>query len=149
MENIEDIGYNTKNKLIYKIIKNPKNISENYNEYGLLTDDEFSNLCYQDEILYAFNLESYDDDIIAIKMLNIFNILSKNPMFLNICTRYANLNMSEEPIFGFTSLFSYDYFYITHAYICEVFNDFENYSQHNETKNSKEILMKLEKKIFC
>ena len=53
--------------------------------YHLFTDDEeLSKLCYQEQLLQAFNLEKYDDEKIHESIKNIQNEISDIPEFKNL-----------------------------------------------------------------
>ena len=109
-----------------------------YNEY--YTNDGYEEYCgekYRLEFLKAFNSENYDEKIDVIQM-ELFRELVNNERLKNVMKKLANKFMSEDLDFGFIFLFSFDYFYLIHKYIC---------SFYKSGIIDENILDKLEKKV--
>ena len=136
----EIIGYDTSIVLTYYECKKPPNLTGIYDELDFMNDDYYSDLCYQNEILNVFKLESYVDDIVNSKTELIYQqCINAYPEFIDICLKNAAQNMSEDPILGFMMFFSYDYFHIVHKFICCVFN------HHDSVEEIRDLMMKLDK----
>lgn len=91
---------------------------------------EMSEIMYLEEILSAFCIERYDekrinDTIHEVyqKTVNLDKHVDANKTLLECIHILAAKFMSEDPLIGFTALFSYDYFHLTHLCLCDLFND--------------------------
>lgn len=113
-----------------------------------LIDEEYANDLYMAQLLQAFDISSWDDDIVNNTIMDIFNkfqyninfkkIIDKallssdfNELYDIICTLDNNNNNKKEEnkerIF-FSFLFNYNFFDLLHKCICELFikNDISN-----------------------
>lgn len=97
--------------------------------YQLFTDDEeISKICYQQQLLQAFDLDKYDDEKIKESIEKIYSEISDLSEFKNLLTRVfenhddlettnhfssENIFMINDPL-SYYILFSYEYFYIFH-----------------------------------
>ena len=114
-----------------------------------LIDEEYANDLYMAQLLQAFDISSWDDDIVNNTIMDIFNkfqyninfkkIIDKallssdfNELYDIICTLDNNNNNNKkeenkERIF-FSFLFNYNFFDLLHKCICELFikNDISN-----------------------
>ncbi len=117
------------------------NINYNYNFLCTYTDfsnNYYSNLCYQIQLLQAFNMQKYDEFILNKNIQSMFVLLKDNLEIKNILLllskkitnlSFLNIFNKEEQIYlNYQLLFSYDYFYIFHK--C-----FSNYLKHNNINN--------------
>ena len=77
------------------------------------SDDE-----YRDQILKAFNLSEYNDDIIG-KIDSIYESIRENGEFGELLEKAANSMLSEDRELGMVILFSYDHFSAFHECIKE------------------------------
>lgn len=101
--------------------------------YHLFSDDqELSKLCYQEQLLQAFNLNKYDNEKINIMIEKIYNEISNiddfNELLNRIRENLDDLQFSHifdkinevtlhNPL-SYYLLFSYEYFYIFHKKYC-------------------------------
>lgn len=89
---------------------------------------EMSDFLYKNELLFGLGLEKYDDEEVKnrIEMLFYFvdekitNSIYKDD-YLAIIEKAGGLLLSEDPVVGFQSLFSYDYFHLIHGCIIDLF----------------------------
>ena len=84
----KEIGYDTSIVLKYYECKKPPNITGKYDELDFMNDEDYSDLCYQNEILNVFQLESYVDDVINSKTEMIYHkCIEAYPEFIEICMK--------------------------------------------------------------
>ena len=111
----------------------------NYNSdflcsYRLLDEDYYRNLCYQIQLLQAFNMNKYDEFILQKNMEQLFSFLKDNNEIKEliailekslISLQFMLLNTPEnmKAFFYFQILFSYDYFDIFHKCLSKYFED--------------------------
>lgn len=117
---MNNINYNSKLVLTYKMFK----------------DIEDSNLCYQIQLLQAFNMLKYDDFILQKNIESVYevikNIKTINEILLIISKKMKTyelfnfINENEKNIFLFQLLFSYNYFETFHKCFINYINDFKN-----------------------
>lgn len=81
--------------------------------------DEISQCLYQANFLESFGLSEYNEKIVNHEMEYLYDIFLKNDRLKECMKIIANKYISEDLYFGFMILFSYDYFFLTHACICE------------------------------
>lgn len=98
-----------------------------------LMDEEFTDDLYQIQILQAFNLEKWDDNVINNICFELYALLTKSDTIFRDIIENAKKNiniknMSDSVIDNcdedgdkiiFTLLFTYDYFDLFHKCICE------------------------------
>ena len=94
-------------------------------------DEKFtSKYLYDNELLHAFNMESYDANILSDKIFQLYNHLTSHreaypdihkllEIADDISIKYIYKN---DPFNGFMILFSFDYFHITHLCLCDILN---------------------------
>ena len=144
--------------IINNITNNTSNI--NYNSYFLCTYKSFAEekdclLCYQIQLLQAFNMTYYDDYILQknIEKATLFlknngeikkivSILSKKNAYLEILKA---LNNDTESIFFFQLLFSYEYFDIFHKCLSAYLNYL---LKQDSLPNDKKFFKELEDHIL-
>ena len=82
-------------------------------------DPEMSDIMYQTNLLQAFNMTSFDNDEINMKIGDLYNLHKSllPPAFL---LELANQMFSDDILIGFMILFSYDYFHATHQWLCNI-----------------------------
>lgn len=105
--------------------------------YKSLEDEYSSNLCYQIQLLQAFNMTKYDDYILQINMEKIYNLLKENIYIKKIYSliekKYPEINFINsfndnlDNLFFLQILFSYDYFDLFHKELIHFFNN-KNYN---------------------
>lgn len=96
---------------------------------------------YDDKIIHDIITKLYDkianfsdEDSVVIKRSEIMNQIPKfteksgldivlKTKFLECVHTLSNRYSTEDPLFGFTTLFSYDYFHLTHLCLCDLLND--------------------------
>lgn len=112
--------------------------------YNYLKDDYSSLSCYQIQLLQAFNMKVYNDDILQKKLKiiyeilknnreieNILDILSKKVYNINnILHLFSDKNHNIDKYFIFQLLFSQDYFYIFHNNFSKYISNTENYQNN-------------------
>tara|TARA_Y100000992_G_scaffold302285_1_gene275881 strand:- start:37548 stop:37934 length:387 start_codon:yes stop_codon:yes gene_type:complete len=116
----------------------------NYNKsfsctYKKFNDDYDSNLCYQIQLLQAFNMNKYDEYILQKNIENLFIFLRDNTDIINICNllknKYTNLSFLNnkshdlENLIYFQILFSYDYFDFFHKELINYFKETHNFQE--------------------
>ena len=105
--------------------------------YKSLEDEYSSNLCYQIQLLQAFNMTKYDDKILQINMEKIYNLLRENIYIKKIYSliekKYPEINFINsfndnlDNLLFLQILFSYDYFDLFHKELIHFFNN-KNYN---------------------
>jgi len=100
-------------------------------------DDLDSTLCYQIQLLQAFNMDTYNENILNSNIKKVYDLLHKNEEIKQIIYFLSNkynkiifiktsiYDLEEIVIFNF--LFSYDYFDLFH----KCFSNYLNYINHN------------------
>jgi len=84
-------------------------------------DDE-----YRYHILKVFGLAEFNEKQIKSEIDKIFILLKSHTSFNKLTPllkQMAGIFFSEEIALGFVIMFSYDYFYLTHKFICDFLND--------------------------
>lgn len=114
---MNNMNYNSELVLTYKMFKN----------------EEDSNLCYQIQLLQAFNMLKYDDFIIQKNIESIYEVLKNNEtiktLLLIISEKmksyelFSSIDENGKNIFLFQLLFSYNYFETFHKCFINYIND--------------------------
>jgi hypothetical protein len=108
-------------------------IDDSDDEDGITDSNEkAAGYLYNNELLYAFNMEQYDNEIINNKIHDIYellfvgdkyskinNIARLKIIIIDLADKYCNGDLES----GFIILFSYNYFHITHLILCNIFRD--------------------------
>jgi predicted house-cleaning noncanonical NTP pyrophosphatase (MazG superfamily) len=96
-------------------------------------DDDINNNLYRIQLLQAFNMEDYNDDIINKKINNlheflknnnkeylnqIINIIKNNNNLSNFLLLFDTDNFDDKMYFQ--TLFMFDLFYLAHKFFCEL-----------------------------
>lgn len=98
-----------------------------------LMDDEFTDDLYQIQILQAFNLEKWDDNVINNQCFELYTLLTKSDTIFRDIIERAKKNIDITNIYDsvidhddeeddkiiFALLFTYDYFDLFHKCICD------------------------------
>ena len=130
---IENIDYNSKFLCTYK------SFDEEY----------YSNLCYQIQLLQAFNIMKYDEFILNSRIENCFHYLSTNEEIKNILDilseKYKNTNLlamfsNGNKIILFQLLFSFNYFDLFHKCLSEYLNDVKSNNSNKDSNSNKNRL---------
>lgn len=112
--------------------------------YNYLKDYYSSLSCYQIQLLQAFNMKVYNDDILQKKLKIIYEILKNNREIENILDilskkvyntnnilhLFSDKNHNIDNYFIFQLLFSQDYFYIFHNNFSKYISNTENYQNN-------------------
>ena len=116
---MNNINYNSQLVLTYKMFKK----------------EEDSNLCYQIQLLQAFNMLKYDDFILQKNIKSIYELLKNdnniNKILVIISEKMKTyelfnlINQNEKNIFLFQLFFSYNYFETFHKCFINYINDFK------------------------
>jgi len=94
-------------------------------------DENFtSKYLYDNELLHAFNMESYDANILSDKIFQLYYHLTSHReaypdihKLLQIADEISMKYIYKSDEFnGFMILFSFDYFHITHLCLCDILN---------------------------
>lgn len=116
----------------------------NYNKSFICTyknfDDEYnSNLCYQIQLLQAFNMNKYDEYMLQKNIENLYIFLRDNINIIKICElfkkKYTNLSFLNtqsndlENLIFFQILFSYDYFDLFHKQLIDYFKEIHDFQE--------------------
>lgn len=100
-----------------------------------LMDDEFTDDLYQIQILQAFNLEKWDDNVINNLCFKLYTLLTKSDTIFRDIINTAKKNLNIKNVYDsvikngiedddkiiFALMFNYDYFDLFHKCICEYF----------------------------
>ena len=109
--------YNTKFVCTY-------NTSEVFLDTDIVTEDEkefIRNTIYRQELLYILHMEEYNETEINTAMNKIYNKVKENNELKKCMNKLAGQFMKADEVFGLMLLFSYDYMYLTHICISELF----------------------------
>ena len=87
--------------------------------------EDMSDLIYQSELVHAFMIEKYSEDIINRKIEQIYEIVKDNLYIKTFIKRVLEINTIPLTCLykGFMFLFCYDYFFITHGCICDIIHN--------------------------
>lgn len=102
-----------------------------------LMDDEFTDDLYQIQILQAFNLEKWDNNVINNLCFELYTLLTKSDTIFRDIIKRAKQNLNIKNVYDsvikngiedddkiiFALLFTYDYFDLFHKCICEYFRN--------------------------
>jgi len=89
-----------------------------------VTEDEkefIRNTIYRQELLYILGMEDYNEAEINTAMNEIYNKTKGNDELKKCMNKLAGQFMKADEEFGLMLLFSYDYMYLTHICISELF----------------------------
>ena len=95
-----------------------------YHQEDTTNDNTDDNERYQSDMLRAFCLEEYNDDVVRSVTQYLCGLVTHLPNKEHVaiwkqCTKTAaSLFLSEDMEVGFMVLFSYDFFYATHDCLC-------------------------------
>jgi hypothetical protein len=120
----------------------------NYNNeliltYKMFKKEEDSNLCYQIQLLQAFNMLKYDDFILQKNIESIYELIKNNNNIKEILViisekiktyeLFTLANENDKNIFLFQLFFSYNYFETFHKCFINYINDLKknNALKHN------------------
>jgi hypothetical protein len=89
-----------------------------------VTEDEkefIRNTIYRQELLYILGMDEYNEAEINTVMNEIYNKAKENDELKKCMNKLAGQFMKADEEFGLMLLFSYDYMYLTHICISELF----------------------------
>ena len=89
-----------------------------------VTEDEkefIRNTIYRQELLYILGMDEYNEAQINTAMNEIYNKAKENDELKKCMNKLAGQFMKADEEFGLMLLFSYDYMYLTHICISELF----------------------------
>ena len=84
-----------------------------------LKTEELSNCLYKANFLESFNLNDYNEEIINREIKWLYILLVRHDRFKECMRRVCAKYLFEDLNMGFMILFSYEYFFLTHACVCE------------------------------
>ena len=126
--------------------------------YKLFDDEANSNLCYQIQLLQAFNMNKYDETILHTKIASSYYYLKDNKQIIEIIELLLN-NFKDSAWFSFLPedkspiiyqiLFSYTYFDEFHKCFCQYLKKNKTVIEEKSTTiqdNSFDNLIKFVKK---
>jgi len=121
--NFYDISLACINPISISLIENNPHFHEEP-ESELLEMAEF---LYKNELLNAFNLTDFDEKNINANIQNLYTTIISDDVcsqyFKDVCKIVAAKVLSEDLEVGFTMLFSYSYFHLTHLCLCDFLNN--------------------------
>ena len=121
--NFYDISLAVVNPISISLIENNPHFHEEP-ESELLEMAEF---LYKNELLTAFNLTDFDEKNINASIKNLYAAIICDDVcsqyFKTLCKSAAAKVLSEDLEVGFTMLFSYSYFHLTHLCLCDFLNN--------------------------
>jgi hypothetical protein len=109
--------YNTKFVCTYhtsEVFLDTDNVTEDEKEF-------IRNTIYRQELLYILGMEYYNEAEINTAMNKIYNKAKENDELKKCMNKLAGQFMKADEVFGLMLLFSYDYMYLTHICISELF----------------------------
>ena len=109
--------YNTKFVCTYntpEVFLDTDNVTEDEKEF-------VRNTIYRQELLYVLGMEEYNETEINIAMNEIYNKAKEDDELKKCMKKLAGQFMKADEEFGLMLLFSYDYMYLTHICISELF----------------------------
>jgi hypothetical protein len=103
---------------------------ETESETSDLDENFTSKYLYDNELLHAFDMESYDANILSNKIFQLYYHLTSHRetypdihKLLEIANDISIKHIyKSDPFNGFMILFSFDYFHITHLCLCDILN---------------------------
>ena len=135
MSAIEGVNVNVEFESIYKKVE-LKHLAELPRlENGTVDaedEEDIMYLCeevYREEFLKFFGVASFEEDVINARVNELFKIVIKEEKFIEILTMFTNkysiFNQDLEQ--AFMQLFSYQFFYLTHECIKQLFSPDESH----------------------
>jgi hypothetical protein len=109
--------YNTKFVCTYntpEVFLDTDNITEDEKEF-------IRNTIYRQELLYVLGMEEYNETEINTAMNEIYSKAKEDDELKKCMNKLAGQFMKADEVFGLMLLFSYDYMYLTHICISELF----------------------------
>ena len=88
------------------------------NSYNLEEKTEIQNMIYREDILNIFGLQNFDEEIINREIEIIYGELQDVTEISIISSKLAASFLSEDKLLGFSILFSFDFLYLIHPFIC-------------------------------
>ena len=125
------------------------NTNINYNSnfvttYKTFDKQNYATLCYQIQILQAFNMKKYDINILQENIKNLYYLLKNNIIINKILVALEKNNnyffeipQENKDMFFFQLLFSYDYFDIFHKCFTNYLNNEKDFNELLSVINSK------------
>ena len=109
--------YNTK----YVCQYNSPDVFLDTDEINEETKDQIRNILYRNDLLYIFNIEDFDEQIIGKAMDELYEKVKKNNQFYKLLQRVSNktIGHSVNDEIGLLFLYSFDYLYVSHICISE------------------------------
>ena len=89
-----------------------------------ITEDEkdfIRNTIYRQELLYILGMKDYNEDKINTAMNEIYNKAKENDELKKCMNKLAGQFIKADEELGLMLLFSYDYMYLTHICVSELF----------------------------
>jgi hypothetical protein len=115
-----------------------RNIYHTYDNYDLDDVQEFedlSELIYRTELFKAFGftieeVESKDIKFNNEEILELYNNLNKHEEFMEFVKKIKQKYNYDDLETGFITLFSYDYFFLTHSCVCDLLKNGKMEEKH-------------------
>jgi len=108
-------------------LRNKFHSSENIDVEDVKGFEELSEVIYQADLLraFGFTIEDLESKIEfnTTLMHELYNQFKDHPAFSECIEKSKNKHACEDLEAGFITLFSYDYFFLTHKCICEYLKD--------------------------
>lgn len=120
--------------------------------YEKIEDTERSEDLYRSQLLQVFHLDNNidDDDLfmqLSSSVSQIKDILLQETRIEKYALRLANRALSNDLELGIFFLFSYDYFWITHTFICILLKYRENKQEYSYKENIDTLCKLLDERI--
>ena len=113
--------------------------------YKKFEDNDDSLILYRYQLLQAFGIDKYNDEIINSEIENLYNKFKNNINIQKIIEK--NKIYLEDDLINFMLLFQYDIFYLFHDLLCILIDNEKN--EKNENRNidniTNEIIISLNK----
>lgn len=92
------------------------------NELNVISDNDkefVKNALYRNDILYIFELEDFDLDVINDKLDDLYEKIKECNELNSILKKASNIYLSEDLQMGLLLLFTFDFLYLAHPCISE------------------------------
>ena len=111
-------------------LRNLHHTNERYDLEDVKDFEDLADLIYKTDLLRAMQftvdeVESSADNVCfnSDKLLELYDIVKGDVEFMECIEKSREKHLCEDSETGFVTLFSYDYFFLTHKCICDIVND--------------------------
>jgi hypothetical protein len=118
-------------------LRNIYHVDDKYDVNDVQEFEDLSELIYRSELLKAFGftieeVESEDMKFNNEKILELYNKLNKHEEFMEFIKKIKQKYNYDDLETGFITLFSYDYFFLTHNCVCDLLKNGKIEEKHKK-----------------